>query len=236
METLSFLDHQGQSCHAPQQSINGGPVQSLDLGQRCIWAGQPTCFSSLWFLRPAHSWSLHLGPTLLYRAGPILPSAAVCGGQGQISFSHDPGPGLHLLQVTRGENGRQRSVSLPHPSYCMGGKRQGQPPRRSSPMMSRWGVKPVLHTLRHQHVPRQQLRLGMSLTFGGNRPLLLQGHGHSMAPSGGTGQNPHHGTRWPRYIKLILTTLNSSVLPLFIAPTFFCFSFSSISPPLTFSS
>ena len=38
------------------------------------------------------------------------------------------------------------------------------------------------------------------------------------------------------HIRLFLTTLKSPVLPLFIVHTSFCFSFSSVSPPLTCSS
>lgn len=47
---------------------------------------------------------------------------------------------------------------------------------------------------------------------------------------------PHHGLGSITSIRMFLATFKSPVLPPFIVPISFCFSFSSISPPLTCSS
>lgn len=71
---------------------------------------------------------------------------------------------------------------------------------------------------------------GDHLAFGGNRPLLLWGHGPKHGLQWQHRPRPHYSLRWPHWF---LTTLVTPVLPLFIVPTPFCFFFSSISPTLT---
>lgn len=68
------------------------------------------------------------------------------------------------------------------------------------------------------------------MAFGGNRPLLLWGHGPKHGLQWQHRPRPHYSLRWPHWF---LTTLVTPVLPLFIVPTPFCFFFSSISPTLT---
>lgn len=89
--------------------------------------------------------------------------------------------------------------------------------------------------LRNQHVSSGSPDQGHPSGLGGNRHLLVQGH---VWVHVSTGQNP---VMVPGRIasdshQAIPNNLQSPSLPLFIVPSSFCFSFSSISPSLTCSS
>lgn len=77
-----------------------------------------------------------------------------------------------------------------------------------------------------------------SLAFGGNKLLLLQCHGAIETPLAAQARSPlrSYVASPATHIRLLLATFESLVVPLFSMTTSFCFSFSSISPPLTRSS
>jgi hypothetical protein len=106
-------------------------------------------------------------------------------------------------------------------------------PRDSSLMMPRWGLGPVLHSPQ----PSTYLRVAaqtrdISLAFGGNISLLMQGHEPDVSLRGSTGQDSTmvSGVITSYSHQAVLITSESLVLPLFYLPT--CFCFSSISLPL----
>lgn len=73
-----------------------------------------------------------------------------------------------------------------------------------------------------------------NLAFGGNRTLRLQVcEPRYGPPAAAQVRNPPWSPA--THIRLLLTNLKTPVLPLFIGPASFCFSFSSISPPLSCS-
>jgi hypothetical protein len=77
------------------------------------------------------------------------------------------------------------------------------------------------------------------LAFGGKRPPLMQDHGPTHSPCWQHRPEPHHGVRYNCQLftsGCFSLPSESPVLPHFIMHTVFCFSFSSISPPLTCSS
>jgi hypothetical protein len=71
--------------------------------------------------------------------------------------------------------------------------------------------------------------------FGDNKPRMLQSYGPRCGPQWHHRPGSYHGFRW--YHRLLTSGCPSlpysPALPLFIVPTSFCFSFSSIPPPLT---
>lgn len=111
-----------------------------------------------------HLQRTHPGPVLLCcpGAGPALLSATAGERQGHLPCSHDSMPSLP--PATGGGRGERR-ISLPSYCYCSEDKWAGRLGEGSNLAF---------------RCPREQPRPGMSvwpLAFGGDRPLLLQGHG-----------------------------------------------------------
>lgn len=210
-----------------------------------------------------HHSQLYSAAQARYRAA--FPSAAAGKEQGQLSCSQ----GSDLLPAARGKGRPGRRESLLPSCHCMSDEWQGQffythtfvsvsltvlklarggsqlsyshDPIHSYLMMLRQGLRPVSYSSQAFICVQMAAQTRhICMAFGGNRPLLLQGHEPRCSPQWQPRPGPHYSPRWHfQILKLgclsLLLSLPLCFFSLSLHPSS-CFHLSFISPPLTYSS
>lgn len=147
---ILFFKHFKVNCH---HQCWCGPLQSLNLGLRGIWSGQPASSavmpSGLAYQQP---WLLGASSTLLPRQGArqTLLSSTTGVGHGQFFHSHDTGtssPACHrwwgMREERRVTSPSRQEARLLH-SCPQAGSFATPPLRASSTVMPRWSTGPAL--------------------------------------------------------------------------------------------